>query len=44
MPKNAANIADNQVKIVEKTVYRKIVEIKVFYDDGTYETFKQTKD
>ena len=29
--------AERSVKFVSK----KIVEIKIFYDDGTYETFKQ---
>ena len=31
---------DNQEECAKKMVQRKIAEIKVFYDDGTYETFK----
>ena len=40
-PQNAHYIAETQREIGEKIVSRKIVEIKIFYDDGTYETFKK---
>lgn len=34
-------LSDSQIKYEKKSLQRKITEIKVFYDDGTYETFKQ---
>jgi DNA-binding XRE family transcriptional regulator len=40
-PQNAHYLAETQREIGEKIVSRKIVEIKIFYDDGTYETFKK---
>lgn len=40
MPPKAPYQTDNQVECTKKIVQRKIAEIKVFYDDGTYETFK----
>ena len=40
MPQNACYQTDNQSVNTSKNRQRKIVEIKVFYDDGTYETFK----
>ena len=40
MPQKAPYQTDNQLECTKKIVQRKIAEIKVFYDDGTYETFK----
>lgn len=40
-PQNAPYLSDKQIEYAKKSLQRKIVEIKVFYDDGTYETFKQ---
>lgn len=40
-PQNAHYLAETQRERGEKNVSRKIVEIKIFYDDGTYETFKK---
>ena len=39
-PQKATYITDTQIDYTQKKLSRKIVEIKVFYDDGTYETFK----
>lgn len=36
----APYLSDSQIEYARKSLQRKIVEIKVFYDDGTYETFK----
>ena len=33
--------SDTQIEYAKKSLQRRIVEIKIFYDDGTYETFKQ---
>ena len=41
MPSKAPYISDTQTDFGRKNLQRKIVEIKIFYDDGTYETFKQ---
>ena len=38
---NAPFMTDIQEVTERKKLQRKIVEIKIFYDDGTYETFKQ---
>lgn len=40
-PQKAPYITDTQICCAQKNLSRKIVEIKIFYDDGTYETFKQ---
>lgn len=40
-PLNEGFGTNNQTSIIKKILHRKIDEIKVFYDDGTYETFKQ---
>ena len=40
MPPKAPYHTENQGECAKKMVQRKIAEIKVFYDDGTYETFK----
>ena len=37
----APYMSDTQTDYARKFLQRKIVEIKIFYDDGTYETFKQ---
>ena len=37
----APYLSDTQIEYAKKSLQRKIVEIKIFYDDGTYETFKQ---
>ena len=37
----APYLSDSQIEYAKKSLKRKIVEIKIFYDDGTYETFKQ---
>ena len=37
----APYLSDSQIEYAKKSLQRKIVEIKIFYDDGTYETFKQ---
>ena len=34
-------LSDSQIEYAKKSLQRKIIEIKIFYDDGTYETFKQ---
>ncbi|MBQ4083093.1 MAG: helix-turn-helix transcriptional regulator [Bacteroidaceae bacterium] len=39
-PPKAPYLSDSQIEYAKKSLQRKIVEIKVFYDDGTYETFK----
>ena len=39
-PQKAPYFSDTQMEYARKTLQRKIVEIKVFFDDGTYETFK----
>ena len=39
-PPKAPYLSDSQIEYARKSLQRKIVEIKVFYDDGTYETFK----
>ena len=40
-PPKAPYMSDTQTDYARKFLQRKIVEIKIFYDDGTYETFKQ---
>ena len=40
-PQKAPYLSDTQLEYAKKSLQRKIVEIKIFYDDGTYETFKQ---
>ena len=40
-PPKAPYLSDSQIEYARKSLQRKIVEIKIFYDDGTYETFKQ---
>ncbi|MBR4313001.1 MAG: helix-turn-helix transcriptional regulator [Bacteroidaceae bacterium] len=39
-PQKAPYLSDTQIEYAKKSLQRKIVEIKIFYDDGTYETFK----
>lgn len=39
-PQKAPHITEYQSEKVQKNMHRKIIEIKIFYDDGTYETFK----
>ena len=39
-PQKAPYLSDNQIEYARKFLQRKIVEIKIFFDDGTYETFK----
>ena len=39
LPK-APYLSDSQLEYARKSLQRKIVEIKIFFDDGTYETFK----
>lgn len=39
-PQKSPYLSEKQIEYTQKTLQRKIVEIKVFYDDGTYETFK----
>ena len=39
-PQKAPYLSDTQLEYAKKSLQRKIVEIKIFYDDGTYETFK----
>ena len=39
-PQKASYLSDNQIEYARKFLQRKIVEIKIFFDDGTYETFK----
>jgi DNA-binding XRE family transcriptional regulator len=39
-PPKAPYLSDTQIEYARKTLQRKIVEIKIFFDDGTYETFK----
>ena len=39
-PPKAPYLSDSQIEYARKSLQRKIVEIKIFYDDGTYETFK----
>lgn len=38
-PTKAPYLSDSQIEYAKKCLQRKIVEIKIFYDDGTYETF-----
>ena len=38
-PPKAPYMSDSQTDYARKFLQRKIVEIKIFYDDGTYETF-----
>ena len=40
-PLKAPYTPDTQADYAQKKLSRKIVEIKIFYDDGTYETFNQ---
>ena len=40
-PQNTLLSSEKQRVTGQKILQRKIVEIKIFYDDGTYETFKQ---
>jgi DNA-binding XRE family transcriptional regulator len=40
-PQNTIHRTEIQAQPTQKIVHRKIAEIKIFYDDGTYETFKQ---
>jgi transcriptional regulator with XRE-family HTH domain len=40
-PPKAPYMSDTQTDYARKFLQRKIVEIKIFYDDGTYETFRQ---
>lgn len=40
-PSKAPYFSDTQMEYAKKSLQRKIVEIKIFYDDGTYETFRQ---
>ena len=42
-PKNADNTIVKQEVIYKERPDRKIVEIRVFFDDGTYETFTPSK-
>ena len=39
-PPKAPYLSDTQIEYAKKSLQRKIVEIKIFFDDGTYETFK----
>lgn len=39
-PQNTPHRTDIQQAMGQKSLQRKIVEIKIFYDDGTYETFR----
>ena len=39
-PPKAPYLSDSQIEYARKSLQRKIVEIKIFFDDGTYETFK----
>ena len=39
-PLKVPYLTDTQSDFVQKKLSRKIVEIKIFYDDGTYETFR----
>ena len=39
-PPKAPYLSDAQIEFARKSLQRKIVEIKIFFDDGTYETFK----
>ena len=39
-PPKAPYLSDTQIEYARKSLQRKIVEIKIFYDDGTYETFR----
>lgn len=36
----APYLSDTQLEYAKKSLQRKIIEIKIFFDDGTYETFK----
>lgn len=38
-PQKAPYLSDTQIEYAKKCLQRKIVEIKIFYNDGTYETF-----
>ena len=42
-PLNEGFGTNNQTSIIKKIVHRKIDEIKIFYDDDTYETFVPQK-
>ena len=39
-PQKAPYLSDTQIEYAKKTLQRKIVEIKIFYDDGMDETFR----
>ena len=39
-PQKAPYLSESQIEYARKSLQRKIVEIKIFFDDGTYETFK----
>ena len=39
-PQKAPYLSDTQIEYARKSLQRKIVEIKIFFDDGTYETFR----
>ena len=39
-PPKVTYLSDSQLEYARKSLQRKIVEIKIFFDDGTYETFK----
>lgn len=39
-PPKTPYLSDTQIEFARKSLQRKIVEIKIFFDDGTYETFK----
>ena len=39
-PQRVPYLSDTQIEYARKTLQRKIVEIKIFFDDGTYETFR----
>ena len=39
-PQKAPYLSETQMEYARKSLQRKIVEIKIFFDDGTYETFR----
>ena len=39
-PQKTPYLSDTQLECARKSLQRKIVEIKIFFNDGTYETFK----
>ena len=39
-PPKAPYLSETQMEYARKSLQRKIVEIKIFFDDGTYETFR----